>query len=572
MGKNTNKWWKNAVIYQIYPKSFQDSNSDGIGDIPGVIRRLDLLQELGVNMLWLCPVYKSPMMDHGYDISDYTKIDPMFGSREDLKRLIREANERGMTVLMDLVINHTSDQHPWFQEARKDPEGKYGKYYVIRKGSKDTPPNNWRSLFGGSAWERMGESDYYYLHLFTVGQPDLNWENEELREELYRMVNDWLELGIGGFRIDAISHIKKDFSYRNLPADGPDGLHAGMRWFRNVEGIETFLNELKQRTFQKYDCFTLAEVDDIPEDRLNAYIGEDGYYCSVFDFCHCFHNQQDGVWKGRWKEMLADIRDRVFARQAEMEGKGFFCNYQENHDMIRVPDRFLPKEKQNFYSLSMLPVLYFYLAGIPMLYQGQEIGMTGYPRERIEEYADLATYNNYQGYLLDGMSEKEALDKINATSRENARTPMQWSSEAFGGFSDVEPWFPIHPDYEVCNVEAQRMPGSLREFFRKVVALRRNGTYEDTWIYGSFCPREQESRQLWGFERRREGQRLAVLVNFSDEPAVTAKPWNIRKVLLDNYEARETAARGEGCGVVVLQPWQALVLELELDHELHSFK
>ena len=232
------KWWHRLVGYQIYPKSFQDSNSDGIGDIPGVIRRLDLLQELGVNMLWLCPVYKSPMMDHGYDISDYTKIDPMFGSREDLKRLIREANERGMTVLMDLVINHTSDQHPWFQEARKDPEGKYGKYYVIRKGSKDTPPNNWRSLFGGSAWERMGESDYYYLHLFTVGQPDLNWENEELREELYRMVNDWLELGIGGFRIDAISHIKKDFSYRNLPADGPEGLHAGRPWVRKVKGIE----------------------------------------------------------------------------------------------------------------------------------------------------------------------------------------------------------------------------------------------------------------------------------------------------------------------------------------------
>lgn len=564
------KWWHSLVGYQIYPKSFQDSNSDGIGDLPGILRRLDDLEELGINMIWICPVYQSPMVDHGYDISDYTKIDPMFGSKEDLERLIREAGKRGITVLMDLVINHTSDQHPWFQEALKDPEGKYGKYYIIRKGHGAVPPNNWRSLFGGSAWERIGDSDNYYLHLFTVGQPDLNWENKELREELYRMINEWLELGIGGFRIDAIAHIKKDFSYENLPPDGPDGLHAGMRWFRNVEGIGEFLRELKERTFQKYDCFTLAEVDDIPEEELDAYIGEDGYYCSVFDFCHCFHSQLDGTWKGRWKEMLADIRDRVFQRQKEMEGKGFFCNYQENHDIIRVPDRFLPKEKQNFYSLSMLPVLYFYLAGIPMIYQGQEIGMTGYPRKSIEEYADLATYNNYRGYLLEGMSEQEALDKINATSREHSRTPMQWSSGKWAGFSDVKPWFDVNPDYVSCNLEAQRAPGSLREFFRKVTALRRDGRYEKNWIYGSFCPKEQESGQIWGFVRRRDTQELAVMVNFTDQPARTGQIYRVRQILLNNYGESEAGVQREEDGRLLLQPWQALVMELEADQSFSS--
>lgn len=555
------KWWHSLIGYQIYPKSFQDTNSDGIGDLPGIISRLDDLRQLGINMIWICPVYQSPMVDHGYDISDYTKIDPMFGTKEDLKSLINEAKKRGITVLMDLVINHTSSQHPWFQEALKDPEGKYGQYYIIRKGEGKNPPNNWRSLFGGSAWERIRDSDNYYLHLFSAGQPDLNWDNAQLRQELYGMINEWLEFGIGGFRIDAIAHIKKDFSYRNLPADGPDGLHAGIKWFRNAEGIEEYLSELKRQTFEKYDCFTLAEVDDIPEERLDAYIGEDGYYSSVFDFCHCFHSQLDGEWKGHWKEMMADMRDRIFERQQKMAGRGFFCNYQENHDIIRVPDRFLPKQKQNYYSLSMLPVLYFFLAGIPMIYQGQEIGMTGFARKKIEDYADLATYQNYKGYLLEGMMPQEALDKINATSRENARTPMQWSSAPYAGFSDVEPWFAVNPGYVTCNVEEQRRPGSLRDFFCKVTALRRDSTFEKTWIYGSFLPREQESGQIWGFQRIRDGQVLTVLVNFTDQPALTAQKYGIRRVLLNNYE--ETGERICGRNGILLRPWQALVLECD---------
>lgn len=552
------KWWHDLIGYQIYPKSFQDSNGDGIGDIPGIISRLDYLMELGISMIWVCPVYRSPMVDHGYDISDYTQIDPMFGTNEDLQRLIDEARKRGITVIMDLVINHTSNEHPWFLKACEDPEGKYGKYYIIRKGKDGQPPNNWRSLFGGSAWERMGDSDYYYLHLFTVGQPDLNWDNEELRQELYRMINGWLSMGIGGFRIDAIAHIKKDFSYQNEPADGPDGLNRGMRYFRNVEGIEDYLRELKENTFQKYDCFTLAEVDDIPEERLDAYIGEDGYYCTVFDFCHCFHNQMDGEWKGRSEEMLLDIRGRVFERQKKMNGRGFFCNYQENHDMIRVPDRFLPKESQNFYSLSMLPVLYFYLAGVPMLYQGQEIGMTGFARKSMEEYADLATFNNYEGYLLEGLTKEEALEKINCSTREQSRMPVQWSGAENAGFSEAEPWFAVNPDYRVCNVKAQQaQSGSLLQFFKKVIALRKSCLYKKNWIYGSFTALEEESRQLWSFMRCHEGQKLLVFANLTGRSAVTDGCYDGR-VLLNNYEQLK-----QKDGHLVLSPWQAVVLESE---------
>lgn len=550
------KWWHNLVGYQVYPKSFQDSNQDGIGDIPGIIRRLDYLAELGINLLWVCPVYRSPMMDHGYDISDYTQVDPMFGTNRDLEELIRKAKERGITVIMDLVINHTSSEHPWFLEACRDPEGKYGQYYIIHKGKEGQPPNNWRSLFGGSAWEPIGESGYFYLHLFTKGQPDLNWDNEALRRELYQMINGWLEMGIGGFRIDAIAHIKKDLSGGNVPADGPDGLGNGMRFFRNMEGIEAYLQELKENTFQRYDCFTLAEVDDIPDSRLDAYIGEDGYYCTVFDFCHCHHNLRDGEWEGRGEEMLLDIRNRIFARQKAMNQRGFFCNYQENHDMTRIPDRFLKKEEQNFYSMSMLPVLYFYLAGIPMVYQGQEIGMTGFDRKSMEEYADPATFGIYRDYLMQGMTEEAALHKINASIREHSRTPMQWSSEKYAGFSQSEPWFACNPDYPSCNVERQQADeNSLLSFFKKVIALRRDTDYQETWIYGGFTALEEDSAQLWSFERSLAGQRLQVFVNLTGREALTKSEVH-GTVLLDNY-----GELAEANGRLALKAWQAVVLK-----------
>ncbi len=552
------KWWHDLIGYQIYPKSFQDSNADGIGDIPGIIKRLDYLSDLGVSMLWVCPVYRSPMMDNGYDISDYTQIDPMFGTNDDLKRLIDEAKKRGIVVIMDLVINHTSSEHPWFQEACKDPEGEFGKYYILRKGKNGQPPNNWRSLFGGSAWEKIGGSEYYYLHLFTVGQPDLNWENPKLRESLYDMINGWLKMGIGGFRIDAIAHIKKDLSGGNLPSDGVDGLSSGMEYFRNIEGIEDYLQALKERTFDRYGCYTLAEVDDIPEERMEAYIGEDGYYSTVFDFCHCFHNCMDEKWKGKERQMLIDIRDRVFERQKKMEGKGFFCNYLENHDMIRIPDRYLPKEKQNFYSLSMLPVLYFFLSGIPMVYQGQEIGMSDYAREHIEDYVDLATHNNYEGLLAKGMTKEQALYEINRTSRENARTPMQWDDGGYAGFSDVKPWFPLNPDFTKVNVERQKQdPKSLLAFYQKVIALRKNCLYKKNWIYGGFTVLEAESDHLWCFMRRMDGQKLQVLVNISDE-CVSTKECYDGKVLLNNYDSVSQKA-----GCLCLQPYQALVLFAE---------
>ena len=379
------KWWHNAIGYQIYPKSFQDTNGDGIGDIPGIIEHLDDLEELGINMIWLCPVNKSPMADHGYDISDYDEIDPMFGTLDDMKRLIKEADKRGIRVLMDLVVNHTSSEHEWFQKALEDPDGRYGKYYIIREGKDGKEPNNWRSIFGGSAWERIGDTDKYYLHLFTKWQPDLNWENKEVREEIYAMINRWLDMGLGGFRIDAISHLKKDFTYENLPADGVDGYVNGFPYFRNVKGIETFLNELKKETFLPHDAFTLAEADDVAPEDLEDFIGEDGYFSSIFDFCHTRYHVNHPKWKDRPVEMINDLRDALFQKQEYVNGRGFLCNFLDNHDTSRSAERFIPREDIGYYSMSALGSVNFFFPGIVFLYQGQAAGMLDYRKKSIDE-------------------------------------------------------------------------------------------------------------------------------------------------------------------------------------------
>lgn len=294
------KWWYNTIGYQIYPKSFQDTNGDGIGDLKGITAHLDDLADLGINVIWLCPINKSPMKDHGYDISDYEEIEPMFGSKDDLRELILEANQRGIKILMDLVVNHTSIEHPWFQKALEDPDGEYGKYYIIREGKDGKEPNNWRSIFGGSAWEQIKGTNLYYLHLFTKWQPDLNWENPILRKKIYDMINGWLDLGIRGFRVDAISHLKKDFTYQNLPSDGADGYVNGFPYFSNVDGIGAFLKELKENTFQKYDAMTIGEVDEETlSDTLSDYIGENGYFSTIFDFCHAQFLVNSAEWKDK---------------------------------------------------------------------------------------------------------------------------------------------------------------------------------------------------------------------------------------------------------------------------------
>ena len=341
------KWWHKTVGYQIYPKSFQDTNGDGIGDLKGVIRHLDKIEKLGANVIWLCPVFASPMVDNGYDISDYMDIDPSFGTMEDMKELIAEAKKRGIRILMDLVVNHSSDRHAWFQAALKDPFGKYGKYYVFREGKDGKEPNNWRSIFGGSAWEKVpGYDKLYYLHIFTKEQPDLNWENPKLREEIYEMILKWMDLGLGGFRLDAISHLKKNYQYTNLPPDGPDEYNMAFEYFNNVDGLADILCEMKERTFAPTDALTIGEYDHMGPEDVEDVIGENGSFSSVFDFCHTLDNVRNPKW-GNTVALFDDYRDQLFAAQKIVDGRGMLCNFLENHDKPRSIDRFLMPEDQN---------------------------------------------------------------------------------------------------------------------------------------------------------------------------------------------------------------------------------
>lgn len=528
------KWWHKAIGYQVYPKSFQDTNHDGIGDIPGVTAHLDDLVQLGINVLWLCPVSRSPMMDNGYDISDYDAIDPSFGTMEDFEELVREAGKRGIRVLMDVVVNHTSSEHPWFREAMKNPGGEYGNYYIIRKGKNGEPPNGWRSFFGGSAWERIRDTDNYYLHLFTKGQPDLNWENPKVRQELYDMLNRWLDRGISGFRMDSINHLKKNF------LDDGQGKDP-FSYCTNVEGIGDFLREMKERTYGPRDAFVIGEVNGTRADQLEEYIGENGYFSTMFDFTCMRYRIGAPCWKGRGREMRTACRDEMFAMQRQSRGRALLCNVMENHDTPRAAERFYPPEHVNFYSKSMLGAMNFFLGGIPFLYQGQAIGMTDYKKERIEEFRDFTTFRLYEESLERGSSREEALDRLNVESREHARTPMQWSDRAFGGFSDREPWFEVNPNYREINLAAQKdREDSLYSFFRRMTALRRREDLQELWIYGETRPLWEDREEIVAYERRLNGKWVRVVCNTAEEAVKLSLDRPIEKILLANYREQES--------------------------------
>jgi oligo-1,6-glucosidase len=552
------KWWQDSIVYQIYPKSFQDSNGDGIGDIKGIINRLDYLKDLGINVIWICPIYKSPMVDHGYDISDYYDIDPSFGNMKDMELLLKKSEKRGIKILMDLVINHTSDKHIWFEKAMEDLDSKYADYYIIKEGKEDTPPNNWRSIFGGSAWEKIADTNKYYLHLFTKGQPDLNWENKEMRNELYKMVNYWLEKGLGGFRVDAIAHIKKDFSYINLPSDGPDGLVDAWEYYRNAKGIEVFLDELKERTFKIYDSMTVGETDVKESDRLVDFIGENGCFSTVFDFCHVTYHINDDEWKNNPIEMVNEIRDKLFEKQLNSIEYGFLSNFIENHDLPRSTNRFIPENQIGFYSESMLATVYFFLRGIPFIYQGQEIGMMDFPKKSIDEFLDLATHQNYKVYLGKGFTEDEALKKINIECREHSRTPFQWSHDKNSGFTTGTPWFEINPNYKYINMKEQEdREYSLLTYYKRLVKLRKSEEYKEVFIYGDFIPIFKEYDGIIAYERKDDKQRILIINNCVNKTSTIEIKENIKKTLLNNYE--EILLDKEN---IKLLPYQSIVLEI----------
>ena len=553
----TRKWWHDKVAYQIYPKSFYDSNGDGIGDLPGIISKLDYLQDLGVDIIWLSPCYQSPLADQGYDISDYYAIDPRFGTMEDMDRLIAEAKKRDMYILMDLVVNHCSDEHEWFQKACEDPDGKYGNFFYLRDKKEGELPTNWRSYFGGSAWEDLPGTDKQYLHVFHKKQPDLNWENPELREEVYKNINWWLDKGLGGFRIDAIMNIKKAIPFHNYEPDREDGLSSLQNMLHEATGIGEFLGELCDRTFQKYDAFSVGEVFDEKPEEIPDFIGENGYFSSMFDFNETICGQSPKGWYDAKPVTPDDYKRCCFEAQERIGTIGFLSNIIENHDEPRGVSRYIPDGECCPESKKMLAALNFMLRGLPFIYQGQELGMENTTFASIDEVDDISTLEEYRNALEAGLSPAEALRAVSRFSRDNARTPMQWSDEINAGFTTGTPWLKVNANYTSINAAAQMDdPDSVRSFYKKLIALRKDPIYRETVVYGSLEPVWEDRHNLMAYYRKGD-KMLLVIGNYQKEEQEIGLPSACKKILLNNYA--DVAMNGS---VIKLHGYQLLILEM----------
>lgn len=571
------KWWKKEVGYQIYPRSFYDSNNDGIGDLNGITEKLDYLKNLGITLIWVCPIFKSPMDDNGYDISDYYDVNPEFGTKEDLEKLIAEAEKRGIKVILDLVINHTSDEHEWFLEALKNPESKYRNYYIFKRGENGLPPTNWRSHFGGSAWEKVeGEADengneMYYLHLFTKKQPDLNWKNPEVRKELYEMVNYWLEKGIAGFRVDAINSIKKDARYLDLPVDGADGMAHNVEYTLNQPGIEEFLSELAKETFKKYNAMTVAETPMLEYERYNDFIGDDGFFTMIFDFSYADLDMTKGGFYYSLRDIpTIELRDAIFESQLTQQKYGWGAPFFENHDLPRSLNKFFG-EKANETNAKLLANVFFFLRGTPFIYQGQEIGMDNFVRNDISEFDDIASKDQYQRALGEGFSSGEALYFVNKRSRDNSRTPMQWDNSKNAGFSKDEnskSWIKLTGSQATTNVADQiNDKDSIFSHYKKMIDLRQNGKYSDCLTFGDFISVPLENEKIIAYVRKYKNQKVLCISNFSElkqevklseiAKALGEKEIKIGEILINNFDGFEN--NGEK---VVFEGFQSLLVEI----------
>lgn len=505
-------WWKEAVAYQIYPRSFMDSNGDGIGDLNGIILKLDYLKSLGIDVIWVSPFYKSPNDDCGYDISDYKDIMEEFGTMEDFDRLLTEVHKRGMKLIADLVINHTSDEHPWFIESRSSLDNPKRDWYIWRDGKNGEEPNNWESIFSGSAWEYDEATGQYYMHLFSKKQPDLNWENAEVREALYEMVNWWLDKGIDGFRVDAISHIKKEPGLNDMP--NPQGLKyvSSFDKHMNVEGIQPLLGDFKKNTFDKYDIMTVGEANGVKIEDAHLWVGEqEGKFNMVFQFEHL------GLWKDNG-DQGTDIRQlkKILTKwQKGLEGIGWNALYIENHDLARIVSTL--GDDQNYWkeSATALGMMYFMMKGTPFIYQGQEIGMTNVKFDKVEDYQDVQSTGLYYSKLEQGMAHDDIMEIIWATARGNSRTPMQWSQEVNGGFTTGTPWLTVNPHYQTINVEAQEEdPDSILNFYKEMIALRKS---EEIFVYGTYDLVFEDHKDIYAYTRTLGEKRVLILCNLTNK-------------------------------------------------------
>jgi len=551
------QWWKEAVAYQVYPRSFMDSNGDGIGDIQGVISKLDYLKDLGIDVIWICPIYSSPNDDNGYDISDYKGIMEEFGTIEDFDQLLEEVHSRGMKLIMDLVINHTSDEHPWFIESRSSKDNPYRDYYIWHPGKNGKEPNNWESIFSGPAWEYDEETKEYYMHIFSRKQPDLNWENPKVRQELYDMVNWWLDKGIDGFRVDAISHIKKVPGFPDLPNPEKKKYVPSMDGHRNREGIQEYLQELKEVTFAKYDIMTVGEANGVTVEQADEWVGEDnGKFNMIFQFEHL------DLW-GTSKSGGLDIhalKKTLTKWQKGLDGMGWNALFLENHDQPRSVSTWGNDAELREESAKGLATMYFLMQGTPFIYQGQEIGMTNVKFDSIEDYNDVKDRNFYKEERAEGKSHEEIMEIIWKNSRDNSRTPMQWNDQHNAGFSTGQPWLKMNPNYQEINVEESlKNPDSIYHYYKKLIQLRKNS---ETLIYGSYDLILEDHDQIYAYTRILGDETYVVITNLFADEAEFVLPENLTakqaELCLSNYPV-ET----DGIDQILLKPYEARVYKLK---------
>lgn len=553
----TRKWWKEAVCYQIYPRSFKDSNGDGIGDINGITEKLDYLKDLGIDVIWMSPIFESPNDDNGYDISDYQEIMRDFGTMEDFDRLLYEVHARGMKLILDLVINHTSDEHSWFVEAKKSKDNEFRDWYIWKDGKDDKEPNNWASIFEGSAWEYDATTNQYYMHVFSRKQPDLNWENENMRQAIYNMVNWWLDKGIDGFRVDAISHIKKSFDKGDLPGADKLGYAESFEGHMNQPGIQEYLQELKENTFDKYDIMTVGEANGVTIEDSEEWVGEEnGKFNMVFQFEHL------NLWDHNVGKSfdIKGYKDVLNSWQKGLEDKGWNALFIENHDRQRVSSTWGDDEEYWYESSTSHAVVYFLQQGTPFIYQGQEIGMTNYPFEDIIDFDDVHAKNIYNQELKKGVPKEEVIEMLRRISRDNTRTPMQWDDTKNAGFTKGTPWLKVNPNFEDINVfKQEKDENSILNFYKQLIQLKKKHL---TLTYGTFDLIYPEDTKVFAYTRTYEGDQFIIIGNLSHDKVTLKKDESLKmsdeSLVLYNYQKEE---RSED--IFTFQPFEARIYHIE---------
>lgn len=545
------QWWKEAVAYQVYPRSFNDSNHDGIGDLPGMIDKLDYLKDLGIDVIWLSPMFKSPNDDNGYDISDYQEIMDEFGTMEDFDRLLKGVHDRGMKLILDLVVNHTSDEHPWFIESKSSKDNPKRDWYIWQDPKPDgSEPNNWESIFNGSTWEYDANTEQYYFHLFSKKQPDLNWGNPEVRDAVFEMMNWWFDKGIDGFRVDAITHIKKTFEAGDLPVPEGKTYAPAFDVDMNQPDIQTWLQEMKDRSLSKYDIMTVGEANGVSPDDADDWVGEEnGKFNMIFQFEHL------GLWNSGDSHFDVNSYKSVLNRwQKQLENKGWNALFIENHDQPRRVSTWGDDDKYWYESATSHAAVYFLQQGTPFIYQGQEIGMTNYPFESIETFNDVAVKNDYQIVKAQGGDVDALLAKYKDENRDNSRTPMQWDDTLNGGFTNGEPWFPVNPNYKTINVAQQlEDEDSVLQFYKDLIQLRKSN---DVYVYGQFDLVDAENSQVFAYTRTLNEKQVLIVGNLTNHEAELTVPFDIShgEVKLFNYDAKVNLKQ--------LLPYEACVIEL----------